>query len=394
MNYLITIGRLIPIFTGKFGGPYNHIIELTSQLEKLGVKTNVYTASYIAKKGKERTFFHEQKSELFNVFRFHSFLKFREYRISFKLLSFLLKEAQKIDIFHSHATRTYQEDIGALTSILKKKPIIITPHGGLSINWDYRDKIPKMLHDKTIGYLKRKLLNPHFVAVAKNEISVIKKYGIEDDHIHYIPHGVNTEVFKPVDSSDLKSHYNIENCDIILYVGRISKGKGVDTLIKIFNLVIKKNKNVKLVIVGEDDGYLSIVKSLIQKYNLFNHVIFTGFIQGRNLAKYYSMADLVVFPSRQEIFGHVITESGACGKPVIGSDIMGPSEIIVNGKTGYTSNFKNLINVSEMILDLLNDKSSLVKMGRYALKRVKSKYSWTNSAILHLELYKNVLNLQ
>ncbi len=394
MNHPITIGRLIPMFTGKFGGPYNHIIELTSQLEKLGVSTNVYTTSYLAKVGKERTYFYEQKNKLFNVFRFHSFLKFREYRISFNFFSYLLREEKTIDIFHSHAIRTFQEDIGALISIAKKKPFIISPHGGLSINWDYKDKIPKMIHDKTIGYLKRKLLNPHFIAVAKNEILVIKRYGIEDDHIHYIPHGVNTEVFKPVDSSDLKRHYNIEDCDIILYVGRISKGKGVDILIKIFNLVARKNKNVKLVIVGEDDGYLPITKSLIQKYNLFNNVIFTGFIPRKNLAKYYSMADVVVHPSRQEIFGHVITESGACGKPVIGSDIMGPNEIIINGKTGFTSDFKNFHEISDLILELLNDKNRLIQMGKNALARVKAEYSWEKSAISHFELYKEILKLK
>ena len=39
-----------------------------------------------------------------------------------------------------------------------------------------------MIHDKTIGYLKRKLLDPHFIAVAKNEIPIIKKHGIDGDH--------------------------------------------------------------------------------------------------------------------------------------------------------------------------------------------------------------------
>ena len=89
----------------------------------------------------------------------------------------------------------------------------------------------------------------------------------------------------------------------------------------------------------------------------------------------------------------VITEAAACGKAAIGSDILGPSEIIVNGKTGYTSNFKNLEEVSNIILELLSNKPNLIQMGKNAFKRVKENYTWKKAAEAHLEIYKNVLNL-
>ncbi len=383
---------LIPFFTEKTGGPYDHIIELSLHLEKMGISTKIFTSSYISQKGIERVEFLEKRSDNITIYRFPSFFRFKEYRISFNLLPFLLKEAVNIDIMHSNAIRSYQEDIGATISVLKKKPFVITPHGAININWDYTDKIPKMIHDKSIGYFTRKLLNPHFIAVAKNEIPIIKNYGIAEDHIHYIPHGVNTDLFKFVDSSDIKKKWNLENQDIILYVGRIAKGKGVDKLIKILDLIVKKKKNIKLMIVGPDSGYLSIVKDLVSKYNLTKYVIFTGFISKNNLSKYYSLADLVVYPSIQEIFGMVITEAMACGKAVIGSDIMGPREIIVDGKSGYVSNFRNFNEVAEMIVNLLDDKQLLSQMGRFSLERVNTEYSWRKAANSHLELYKRILS--
>ncbi len=389
---MITIGRLIPTFTGKTGGPYNHIMELTPELEKLGVNTKVFTTSHISQVGRRRTQFYEKKSDLFSIYKFNSFLRFKEYRISLSLISYLLKEAKNIDIFHSHALRSFQEDIGSIVCLIKKKPLIITTHGAISINWDYGDKIPKVLHDISLGSLKKKFLNAHFIAVARNEIPIIQKYGIEDDRIHYIPHGINTELFKPTNSSDLVKKYNLEGKDIILYVGRIAKGKGVDILIKLLNLIVQKNQNAKLLIVGEDSGYSQIVNSLIQKYNLSKYIIFTGFIPKINLPSYYSMSDLVIYPSRQEIFGHVITEAGACEKAVIGSDIMGPSEIIDNYNTGFTSNFENINELSELVLDLLKDKERLKVMGKSARKRVQSLYSWKKAAETHLDLYKMVLN--
>jgi len=170
------------------------------------------------------------------------------------------------------------------------------------------------------------------------------------------------------------------------------KGKGVDKLIKIFNTVHQKNKRAKLVLIGGDAGYLPIVKILIQKYNLSKYILYLGYISKENLPIYYSMADLVVYPSRQEIFGLVLCEAMACGKTVIGSNIMGPSEIIVDGKTGFTSDFRDLDEISNKILNLLENKKILNQMGRNGLERVKKKFTWEKAAQLHFELYRKVLH--
>jgi len=388
---MLNVAMLTPFFTGKLGGPYNVIMELAPILEKKGISTNILTTSAIRKFGKARTEYFEEKSRNFKIYRFNSYLKFKEYRTSFKLLPFLLKNENKIDIIHSHALRSFQEDIGSFFSLIKKKPLIISPHGGININWDYRDKIPKMVSDKTTGFFKN-FLKPHYIAVTQMEIPIIKEYGADDNHIHFIPHGVNTDIFKPVDANNLRKKYGTENSDVILYVGRIAKGKGVDKLIKILNIVIKKNKKVKLIIVGGDAGYLPIVKNLIQKYGLSKNVAIVGYISKHNLPEYYSMADLIVYPSRQEIFGLVLCEAMACGKAVIGSDIMGPSEIIVNGKTGYTSNFKDLNKVSELIINLFKDRQLLAQMGKKSLERVREIYTWEKAAESHYKLYMDVLN--
>ncbi|MHA1509447.1 MAG: glycosyltransferase, partial [Promethearchaeota archaeon] len=180
-DLMINIAMLTPFFTGKLGGPYNVIMELAPILEKKGISTTIFTTSAIRKFGRARTEFYEEKSKNFKIYRFDSYLKFKEYRTSFKLLPFLLKNEKNIDIIHSHSLRSFQEDNGLLVSLIKKKPLIISPHGGISINWDYKDKIPKMISDKTTGYLK-KYLKPHYIAVTKMEIPLIKEYGADDDH--------------------------------------------------------------------------------------------------------------------------------------------------------------------------------------------------------------------
>ncbi len=132
-------------------------------------------------------------------------------------------------------------------------------------------------------------------------------------------------------------------------------------------------------------------KELIQKYNLAKYVICSGYISKNKLPEYYSIADLFVYRSRQEIFGLTLVEAGACGKAVIGSDFMGSSEIIIDGKTDFTSDFKDPHKLSELILELLNDKDRLTKMGKNGQELVKSKYSSKRTAELHLNLYKTLL---
>jgi glycosyltransferase involved in cell wall biosynthesis len=390
---MINVAMLTPFFTGNLGGPYNVILEIIPYLEKLGVNSSIYTSSAIAQFGRKRTEFYEKKSESFNIFRFDSFIRLKEYRISLSMIPYLLKNSHNIDLFHSHAMRSYQEDVASLISIIKHKPLIISPHGGISINWDYGDKIPKMIHDVSIGYFIKKLKDPHYIAVTKMEIPILKSYGIKEENIHFIPHGVNTEIFKSLKSDDLKEQLEIQDSDIILYVGRIAKGKGVEKLVKILYYVRKKNKKVKLVIVGGDSGSMASVKRLTHKFNLSDHVIFTGYISKFNLAKYYSLADIVIYPSKQEIFGLVLCEAMACGKPVIGSNIMGPSEIIVDGETGFTSDFEDIPQLSKIVIDLLDNKELLLKLGQNGLERVKKYYTWQKSAQSHYNLYKQVLGI-
>ncbi|MHA1671600.1 MAG: glycosyltransferase family 4 protein [Promethearchaeota archaeon] len=388
---MINVAMLTPFFTGQLGGPYNVIMDIVPYLEEFGVSSKVFTTSSIKKYGRKYTEFYEKKYSHFEIYRFHSLLRFKEYRISLEMLPFMVKNNKSIDIVHSHALRSYQEDIGTLYCLAKKKPLVISPHGGIAINWDYRDKIPKMISDKSVGIIKN-YLKPHYVAVTKMEIPLIKNLGVDEDHIHFIPHGVNMEIFKPVDANQLKTKLGLETSKIILYVGRIAKGKGVDKLINIFSQVKKEHKDAKLVIVGDDGGYLSITKLLINKYNLANDVILTGFISKNNLSQYYSMADLVIYPSRQEIFGLVLCEAMACRKPVIGSNILGPSEIIINGETGFTSDFENIDELSNLINNLLDDKIKLKEMGDKGYNRVKKYYTWRKCANSHFNLYKMIQN--
>lgn len=111
---------------------------------------------------------------------------------------------------------------------------------------------------------------------------------------------------------------------VLLYVGRVSKEKNIDAFCEIDIGPCKK------IVVGDGPDK----KRLEKKYK---NVEFTGYMFASQLAMYYNMADVTVFPSMSDTFGVVILESMACGTPVAGYPVAGPIDQIENGVNGYMS---------------------------------------------------------
>lgn len=132
-----------------------------------------------------------------------------------------------------------------------------------------------------------------------------------------------------------KEHTDIKT---LLYVGRVSKEKNIETFCEL-NI-----PDTKKIVVG--DG--PIRKQLEKKYP---EVIFAGYKFGVELAEYYQKADVFVFPSTVDTYGIVILEAMACGTPVAGYNVTGPKDQVINGINGYVHDdletaVKNCLNIS------------------------------------------------
>ena len=392
---MIRIARFVPFFSGEYGGPVKHILELTKFLNKYPIKTTVYASSDINYLATKRTYNYQRLNENFIIKRYNSYLRFRDYRVSLRFFLSLIKDYKNIDIFHSHAIRSFQEDIAALVNIMKrKKCFIITTHGMLSAIKNYFQYLYKRIYDLTNSSLKNNLLDINYIGVSKTEIEIIRKYGIPDDRIHYIPHGVDTTHFKPIYSKEILEKYNLIDKEIILYIGRISKRKGIDYLIKAFSLLKDEIPNAILLIVGGDYGYKNTIEKIVKNENLLKRIMFLGYIPKKDLPKIYSIANVIVYPSKFEIFGHVILEANACEKLVIAVNHWGPKELIINGKTGFLTKYGDVQGLKEKIVYILQNESLQKQMGKFARKYVKQNYSWEKCAQKHFELYNNLLNFK
>jgi glycosyltransferase involved in cell wall biosynthesis len=120
------------------------------------------------------------------------------------------------------------------------------------------------------------------------------------ERLHVVPRGIDTELFSPSKRSQtLRESWNADSQTVVmLYVGRIAVEKNLELVLHTYKMAKRQHCNIKLVLVG--DGPL---RHDLEASN--PDVIFAGFRTGEDLAKHYASADMFVFASQNETFGHV-----------------------------------------------------------------------------------------
>jgi glycosyltransferase involved in cell wall biosynthesis len=143
---------------------------------------------------------------------------------------------------------------------------------------------------------------------------------------------------------------------VLLYVGRVSKEKNIEEFCK-----LDFRHDVRKIVVG--DG--PIKKQLQKKYP---DVEFAGYKFGEELAKYYQLADVMVFPSKADTYGIVVLESMACGTPVAAFPVDGAVDQISNGVNGFADH------------NLLRAVQECFNVDRHSTAGTVKNITWKNSA--------------
>lgn len=144
--------------------------------------------------------------------------------------------------------------------------------------------------------------------------------------------------------------------------------KGYEQVIKAVGNLKQVFPNIRYILSGQYDHVEEIrIKSLIDKYNVNNEVILTGFLNENELTDHFLLADLFVLPSKKEGFGIVFVEALACGLPVICGNADGSTDAIKDGKLGTAINVDNLTELQDTVIGYLNTPLTLDK--RKSLQR-------------------------
>ena len=211
----------------------------------------------------------------------------------------------------------------------------------------------------------------------------VKKYfkNTYDRETNFIPNGVSKP--KIVKAKIITDRFGLKKDDYILFLGRIVPEKGVHYLIEAYNS-IKTDK--KLVIAGAASDTEEYYQNLIIKAKNNKSIIFTGFVQGRELEELYSNAYIYCLPSDLEGMPLSLLEAMSYGNCCLTSNISECSEVIQNmGVTFEKSNIKSLASVLQ---NLCSKNIEVKKYKKNAQDYILKKYSWDEIVKNTLELYK------
>lgn len=185
---------------------------------------------------------------------------------------------------------------------------------------------------------------------------------------------------------------------VILFVGRLTGWKGVDTLMRAVPEVLRAYPDARFLLAGADSGpahgfasYKAYLRSLLPP-GAEAGVEFLGKVGFDALAAHYHRATVCVFPSRFEVQGYTCLEAMSFGKAVIGSAVGGMRELLDDGRAGLLHQPPDPADLTAAILTLLGDPALRVRLGRRAFERARTHFSAERSLDAAEDFYARAID--
>lgn len=360
------------------GGTVDLIYKLARAQTRRGHEVTIYTGDY--KFDKEYADFLEGVK----VVPFKSWLNF-----GFYLMPSMVKEAkrklQNFDIIHLHCYRSFQNMVIHHYAQKYGIPYVVDAHGSVPIY--SRKRRIKQLFDFTVGF---RILRDASRCIGETEVGVneYKEYDVNPDKIVLLPPPYSTEEFSQLPPhGQFRHQFNIKEKHIVLFVGRINRIKGVDFLVESFYDLTQCRNDVILVMVGSDDGYKSILEDLINKLNLSNKVLFTGFVSEEEKLSALVDANVFVQVSRHEQGAWAPIEAVLCNTPVIVSSHTGAGEDVRKMGAGYLVEFGNQKELCDIIQKILDNPAEAAAKTQKAKSYIEANLSMAKRVVEYEELY-------
>lgn len=317
-------------------------------------------------------------------YKFNSEIFFSGYsNYDIRKFFFLIKLCKKleIDIVHAHLHKSCMFAI--MLKVFYKCKVVLHEHGpiernGISYSF-YR------LFMRLFGKFSDCIIAVS-EDIAKTVRSITK---ISDKKLFVLHNPVDTKAFSPNQAVREKQRaiYNLADSFVVGFIGRIRYIKGLDLLIKAFDMITRDEQNIKLLIVGDGTDIKSM-KQLAGECKFSNDIIFTGFCDKRY--EIIQAFDLGVVPSRQEAFGLSAIELMAAGIAVATSGAGGIAEILADYECAEL--FQNdPQDIAKCVNMLISQPQRLKELRENGLQRVKAFDKKHYIANLN-SIYKQVLS--
>lgn len=321
-----------------------------------------------------------------------SFFKIKNIKIKGLSLILTQRKVQRLinSLYKSNKIEMVEApDWTGFTSFIKPKcPLVIRENGS--------DTYFCYLDGRKVKY-KNKFLEKRALKKADGIISVSAFTGNLTNELFQlnkrftvIPNSIDTSAFIPQKSEGTQLR--------ILYFGTLIRKKGLFELPEIFNLINQKNKEIELILVGNDSGDIKtgsastwkLIKPIFNQ-SAISKVNYLGPVSYSKVQSLIKEAAVCVFPTFAEALPVSWLETMAMEKAIVASNIGWANEMIEDSKEGFLVHPKNHEEFATRILELINDKGEQEKFGKAARIKVKEKFDYIHVAKRSVEFYKKIL---
>jgi glycosyltransferase involved in cell wall biosynthesis len=207
----------------------------------------------------------------------------------------------------------------------------------------------------------------------------IKKY-VSSKAIEVLPLGIHDALCPKLEK---KFDLNKESLDV-LFFGRLESYKGIDTLVRAYEILKKENLKIKLTIAGRG----KIDKHLENKINELGIIFKNYWISNEELCRLIENCDVLVAPYKNATQSGIVSVALAYGVPIIATNVGSFSEYIKDGVNGFLVNVDDNLTLAEKIKVLYQNRWLVVEMAKKA-KEIGELYKWSSIMRKAIELYKN-----
>jgi len=297
-------------------------------------------------------------------------------KLVFSIREYIRKN--KIDIIHCHG---YKSNFYGLLASKGQIPSVTTNHNWLTSHWKL--KIYCILDSLWIRFFDR------IVAVSKEVKKDMLRYKIPEEKIRVIDNGIALERFeKVVETKDIKNQLGFEeNIRIIGTIGSLGMEKGHVYLLEAARQILDVIKGLKFLIIG--DGPLrKQLEEKSEKLGIREHVIFMG--RRKDIPELLMAMDIFVLPSIKEGLPVALLEAMAAKRPVIATKVGAIPKVIKNRDIGILVKPKDINELRDAVMNLINDPKRMELLAREGLNRVRMDFSADEMCKNYLKLYKGL----
>ena len=384
----INVCMVAVYFYPDIGGIQMTLLALSQQLQKMGVSVTVITRRthdnpYFEVVNGLRIFrldIPKSKPKIIAAFQF----------IAGSLI-ILWKEKTRYQVVHSHQLVT-PTTIGLLAKTFLGKKLVLTPHTP-STAGAFRSLVYKrpLTGKPRIKWMQKSA--DAVVAISEEIKRDLFRLGFPPKMVSYIPNGVDTERFSPIDEAmkrERRRELGISDGPVIICAGRLIPRKQIDVLIKAFSMLVPELPSTSILMVLGDGEERSRLEELAMSLDVSSQIHFMGSVLDAHT--YLQASDVFVIPSSIEGMPIILLEAMSCGLPSIGSKIGGIEDLIADGKTGIFVNSGDVADLKEKINSLIKDRQFALRLGQAARNEIVKNYSMETTARNHLDLYKCLLD--